>query len=149
MLPARVTKSIIRTLDWLSARVLPADERPKHQQTGALGEEEAYFYLRKLGYLIVAQNYRSPNYSGEIDMIAWDHDVLCFIEVKTRKTRDVKAAVAAVDHHKRREIAQVALEYLRQAAPLCQWRFDVVSVYYAGNTPHPQIELFRNASLGA
>jgi putative endonuclease len=145
----RATRFVIESLDWLAARLLPANESPEHLQVGTHGEEDAYFYLRKLGYLFVARNYRAPNYEGEVDLIAWDHDVLCFIEVKTRKTRDVKAAAAAVDHRKRREIAQVALEFLRQAAPLCQWRFDVVSVYYDGNSPHPQIELFRNASLGA
>lgn len=149
MFSGRATHLVIESLDWLAARLLPTDESPEHLQVGIRGEEDAYFYLRQLGYLVVARNYRSPNYDGEIDMIAWDHDVLCFIEVKTRRTRDVKAAVAAVDHHKRREIAQVALEFLRQGAPLCQWRFDVVSVYYEGSSSRPQIDLFRNASLGA
>ena len=140
---------MVRSLDWLAQRLLPIEESPEHLQVGVRGEEDAYFYLRTLGYRMVAQNYRSPNHEGEIDLIGWDHDVLCFIEVKTRRTRDVKAAAAAVDRHKRREIAQVALEFLRQGAPLCQWRFDVVSVYYDGCNPHPQIDWFRNASLGA
>lgn len=149
MFSGQATHFVIESLDWLAKRLLPPDDSPEHLQVGVRGEEDAYFHLRKLGYRIVAQNHRSPNYEGEIDLIAWDHDVLCFIEVKTRRTRDVKTAVAAVDQHKRREIAQVALEYLRQGAPLCQWRFDVVSVYYESCNPHPQIDLFRNASLGA
>jgi putative endonuclease len=149
MLPPGVTKLMVRSLDWVSQRVHRADTRPAHQLTGRRGEDDAYFHLRKLGYAIVARNYRSPRWPGEIDLIGWEDDILCFIEVKTRKTRDVKAAVAAVDYHKRREIAQVARDYLRLAPPLCQWRFDVVSVYYDGRNPHPQIEVFRNASLGA
>jgi putative endonuclease len=150
MLPAAVTKSILRSLDWLGER-LPstADDRPEHLRTGARGEEYAYFHLRKLGYAIVARNFRSPRCHGEIDLIGWDRDVLCFIEVKTRRTRDVKTPEAAVDYHKRREIAQVAREYLRHVPPRCQWRFDVVSVYCDGNNSHPQIEVFRNASLAA
>jgi len=120
-----------------------------HQRVGVRGEEDAYFHLRKLGYVIVARNYRSPRWPGEIDLIGWDNDVLCFLEVKTRTSRDVKAAEAAVDRHKRREIAQVARDYLRRAAPTCQWRFDVVSVYYDGRHSRPQIDVFRNASLGA
>ena len=32
----------------------------------------------------VARNFRLPNRGGEIDLIGWDRDVLCFIEVKTR-----------------------------------------------------------------
>ena len=113
------------------------------------GEEDAYFELRKLGYVMVARNIRSPRSHGEIDLIAWDGDVLCFIEAKTRTSHGVKAAEAAVDRHKRREIAEVIREYLRAVPRLCQWRFDIVSVYYDGCNPHPQIELFRNASLAA
>jgi Holliday junction resolvase-like predicted endonuclease len=75
-------------------------------------------------------------------------DVLCFIEVKTKKSKDVKTAEAAVDRHKRQEVAQVAQEYLRRLPP-CQWRFDVVSVYYDSRSSRPQIEVFRNASLAA
>jgi len=119
------------------------------QRIGARGEEDAYFHLRESGYLIVARNYRSPRCRGEIDLIGWDHDVLCFIEVKTRTSRDIKPAEAAVDRHKRREVAEVAREYLRRLPPSCQWRFDIVSVYYGQLTSRPQFELFRNASLAA
>ncbi len=42
----------------------------------------------------VARNFRLPNRGGEIDLIGWDRDVLCFIEVKTRTTRNVKPAEA-------------------------------------------------------
>jgi putative endonuclease len=149
MLPAVVTRSIIHGLDWAARRVLPADPRPMHQRTGSRGEEDAYFHLRKLGYVMVARNFRSPRCRGEIDLIGWDADVVCFIEVKTRMSRDVKTAEAAVDRHKRREVAQVAREYLRRLPPTCQWRFDIVSVYYANLSSRPQIEVFRNASLSA
>jgi len=97
---------------------------------------------------MVARNFRSPRHRGEIDLIGWEDDVLCFVEVKTRTTRDVKPGEAAVDRHKRRQVAAVAREYLRRYPPSCQWRFDVVSVYYEHSQSHqPQIELFRNASL--
>jgi putative endonuclease len=118
-----------------------------HQRTGTRGEEDAYFHLRKLGYAIVARNFRSPRCRGEIDLIGWDDDVLCFIEVKTRTSRDVKPAEAAVDRHKRREVAEVAREYRRRLPPSCQWRFDIVSVYYEHLGSRPQFEVFRNASL--
>ena len=149
MLPAGFTRAIIRGLDWVGLRVLPADQRPSHQRTGFQGEEDAYFHLRKLGYTIVARNFRSPRCRGEIDLIGWDADILCFIEVKTRTSRDVKTAEAAVDRHKRREVAQVAREYLRRLPRPCQWRFDVVSVYYDRLSSRAQIEVFRNASLSA
>jgi len=147
MLPAVFTRTIIHGLDWVAARLLPADPRPSHQRTGTRGEEDAYFYLRKQGYAIVARNFRSPRCRGEIDLIGWDADVLCFIEVKTRTSRDVKTAEAAVDRHKRREVAEVAREYRRPLPSSCQWRFDIVSVYYENSASRPQFEVFRNASL--
>jgi len=149
MLPASFTRAIVQGLDWAAQRLLPADQRPRHQRTGAQGEEYAYFQLRKLGYVMVARNFRSPRCRGEIDLIGWDADVLCFIEVKTRTSRDVKTPEAAVDRHKRREVAQVAREYLRRLPPSCQWRFDIVSVYYENLSSRPQIEVFQNASLSA
>jgi putative endonuclease len=145
MFSGRLTQATVRGLDWLARHTLPAETIPAHQRTGRRGEEDAYFYLRKLGYVMVARNFRTPRRRGEIDLIGWDEDVLCFIEVKTRTTRDVKPAEAAVDRDKRREINLVAQEYLRHLAPSCQWRFDVVSVYYEGQTNHPQFELFKNA----
>ena len=78
-------------------------------------------------------------------MIGWEGDILCFIGVKTRTSHDVKTAEAAVDRHKRREVTEVAREYLRKMPPECQWRFDIVSVYYDGQSGLPQIELFKNA----
>jgi putative endonuclease len=150
MLPAVITATLIRSLDWLSRRLPASDENAqRHLRIGRQGEEDAYFYLRVHGYVMVARNFRPPRYRDEIDLIGWDRDVLCFIEVKTRTTRDVKPAEAAVDWHKRREVAEVAREYRRKLPPSCQWRFDIVSVYYDRRSSRPQIELFQNASLAA
>jgi putative endonuclease len=149
MLSGRITHIMIRFLDSISGAVATPAKRAPHLRTGARGEEEAYFFLRRMGYTIVARNFRSPRSRGEIDLIGWDADVLCFIEVKTRTSRDVKPPEAAVDRHKRREVAEVARDYLKRLPPSCQWRFDIVSVYYKNSVPRPQIELFRNASLAA
>jgi putative endonuclease len=147
MLPAVFTRTVIHSLDWIADRVLRPEDGPHHLRVGSRGEEDAYFHLRKLGYAIIARNFRTPRCRGEIDLIGWDADVLCFIEVKTRTSREVKPAEAAVDRHKRREIAEVARAYLRRLPPSCQWRFDIVSVYYDRRGSRPQIEVFRNSSL--
>ncbi len=149
MLPARLTQRLIRSLDWLAALYCPPDPRPLHQRTGTRGEENAYFHLRKMGYILVARNFRTPRCRGEIDLIGWDGNILCFIEVKTRTSHDVKPAEAAVDHHKRRELAEVAREYRRLVSPLCQWRIDIVSVYYDRSTARSQIEVFQNVSMAS
>jgi putative endonuclease len=143
----RLTHSIIRTLD-SAAKFLRVkdDDRPEHLKTGIRGEEEAYFYLRKLGYVMVARNYRSPKRHGEIDLIGWDKDVLCFVEVKTRTSRAVMPAEAAVDIEKRNDLRSVAREYLLRMEAGVAHRFDVVSIYYEPEkNPSPDITLFRNA----
>ena len=117
---------------------------------GREGEEAAYWHLRDQGFVMVERNYRPQGLHGEIDLIGWEDDVLCFVEVKTRTTLDVKPGEAAVNRHKRREVAAVVREYLRRFPPSCQWRFDVVSVYYPRlKASRPQIEVFRNSSLTA
>jgi putative endonuclease len=146
----QATRALLRFLDWVAEQTLPAERIAAHHQTGRRGEEAAYFHLRKLGYTMVARNFRTPRCRGEIDLIGWEEDVLCFVEVKTRTTRNVKPGEAAVDRHKRRQVAAVAREYLRRFPPSCQWRFDVVSVYYEhSQARQPQIEVFRNSSLTA
>jgi putative endonuclease len=146
----QATRLVLCLLDWLAEITLPASKLAAHYQTGRRGEDAAYFHLRRLGYTMVARNFRSPRCRGEIDLIGWEDDILCFVEVKTRTTRDVKPGEAAVDRHKRRQIAAVAREYLRRFPLSCQWRFDVVSVYYSeSKASQPQIEVFRNSSLTA
>src|ERR1051325_133327 len=138
------THAVVRGLDWLASIIPTKKDGPAHLHTGRRGEEDTYFYLRRSGYIIVARNFRSARRRGEIDLIGWDKDVLCFIEVKTRTSHAVKRAEAAVDQHKKRELSAVAREFLRHLPPDCACRFDVVSVYYE-QQGHPIFELFRNA----
>lgn len=103
---------------------------------------------------MVARNFRTARHHGEIDLIGWDKDVLCFVEVKTRTTHDVKPAAAAVDRAKRRALRVVIRDYLRslpeqQFSQMPQWRFDVMTVYYDKQRPSPQFELFQNAALSS
>ncbi len=142
----RITKSLIGVLDATSS-LLRRNRAgtAEHLTTGRYGEEEAYFYLRRNGYVMVARNYRSPRRRGEVDLIGWDGDVLCFVEVKTRTTRDVKPAEAAVDAPKQRELAAMAREYLHRMPAPPVHRFDVVSVYCEKRDAPPDITLFKNA----
>jgi len=150
MLAGRGAWAVVRFLDFLAGRFSAGEPSSReHLRIGVRGEDEAYFQLRRKGYVIVARNFRSPRCHGEIDLIGWEGDILCFIEVKTRTSHQVKSAEAAVDRHKRREVAEVAREYLKRAPLQCQWRFDIVSVYYDGRSSRPQVEIFQNASLAA
>lgn len=124
----RLTHLAVRTLDSIS-RILPARATAAHLQTGSRGEDEAFFYLRQQGYVIIARNYRTARSHSELDLVGWDGDTLCFIEVKTRSSRGLLPAEAAVDYDKRRDLSRVAREFLRKVAGRPDYRFDVVSVY--------------------
>ena len=155
MLPARVTQTLLHGLDRILSSISASDpQAPAHLIIGRRGEEDAYFYLRRRGYVMVARNFRTARHPGEIDLIGWDKDVLCFIEVKTRTTRDVKPATAAVDRAKRAAIRIVIRDYLRLLPERHfpeppQWRFDVVTVYYESRPGNPTIELFQNSLLSS
>ncbi len=110
----------------------PQPSVPEHLATGRQGELAALFYLRRRGYTVVARDWKSARVPGDIDLIAWDGDTVCFVEVKTRTTRDVSTAEAAVDSHKRRTLRRLAEHYLRQLPEDTPSRFDVLSIYYAG-----------------
>src|SRR5579864_9513987 len=138
----------IRALDRLNAKLRRSPSRPPHLEAGSRGEDEAYFYLRKLGFIIVARDFRSPRRHGDIDLIAWEEETLCFIEVKTRSRRNFMPAEAAVDEEKRQTVSALAREYLRQDAHARgkspAFRFDVISIYLESNGS-PDITLFRDA----
>src|SRR5450755_1629536 len=51
---------------------------------GAQGEQYAYWYLRRLGYIFIARNYMPTRSKGEIDLVGYDRGTLAFVEVGTR-----------------------------------------------------------------
>lgn len=110
---------------------------PAHLATGIDGELAAFFHLRRKGYIVVGQRWSSGDVPGDIDLIAWQGPMLCFVEVKTRTARDASPAEIAVDTHKRNTLRRLARRYVRQlpqaAAPPV--RFDVLSVYLVPGKP--------------
>jgi putative endonuclease len=140
----RLTRLALQAMD-KAAKLLPRPpEEPKHLRTGRRGEELAYFHLRQMGYVIVARNYRSRRRPSEIDLVGWDGDVLCFIEVKTRTTHEVKPAEAAVDLVKQSDLQGMARDYRRRLPGSPPYRFDILSIYLLDGT-HPEFNLFKNA----
>ena len=107
------------------------DQGPAHLRTGIDGEDAAFFYLRRNGYVVVARRWSSHLQRGDLDLIAWQGPVLCFVEVKTRTAHDMAAAEVAVDSAKRNALRKLARHYVRQlptptTPPI---RFDILSVY--------------------
>ena len=106
---------------------------PAHLAIGVWGEREALFHLRKMGYVVVARRWRSARLWGDVDLIGWDGEWLCFIEVKTLSGPEGMSAEMAVDRDKQEMIRRMARAYLRRFPEKLQGkvpvRFDVVSVY--------------------
>jgi putative endonuclease len=121
----------IANLDLLAQWHGRAPDLPAHLATGLAGEDASFFYLRRKGYIVVARRWSSGDVPGDVDLIAWDGSMLCFVEVKTRTGHDQTPAEAAVDAHKRAILRRLARRYVRQLpqAEMPQVRFDVLSVY--------------------
>lgn len=126
----------------------PTDAR----EFGAGGEDLAARFLRKNGYRIVLANFKAPigrnrvgvAVSGEIDLIAFDGNVLCFIEVKTRSSDEFAPALSAVDLRKQRQIIRAAKVYRKIfRVSGIKFRYDVVTVVRRENA-RPEIELFKS-----
>lgn len=134
---------LLRRLDALQRVSIPA-----HLATGLRGEREALFQLRQHGYTVVARRWKDAKLRGDVDLVAWDGDALCFVEVKTRTGRDrLSPAQAAVDDAKRRMLRPLARAYLRRFPEKLRRsvrvRFDVMAVYLAGTSV--EFELHQGA----
>ena len=119
---------------------------------GKLGERYAAAYLEQLGYRLVAANFTVPVgrnlrgaiISAEIDLIAYDGDTLCFVEVKTRASDWFAPPQVNVDLRKRRQITRAARVYRHTLGVENEpHRYDVVTVII-DNDSSPQIDLLRN-----
>ena len=97
------------------------------RERGTKGEQLAARYLKRQGYRILDQNYRSR--FGEIDIIAERGDIIVFCEVKTRKYDSFASAMEAVDYKKQHKIIVTASQFLSQKKVELQPRFDVIEVY--------------------
>jgi putative endonuclease len=116
---------------WSGRKTLQQQDTNAHLALGDQGEEAVYFHLRKKGCMVVARRWRSSRQPGDLDLVCWEGDTLCFVEVKTRSRFDVATPESAVDADKRRMIRRMARLYmtsLREQPK--QVRFDIVSVYF-------------------
>ncbi len=143
MLALRLLEEFVHASDYFATRL--GKGRAAHLELGRRGEEAAFFYLRRRGYTVVARDWRNGKVRGDLDLVAWEGDTLCFVEVKTRTSRNVATAESAVDDDKTRVLRRMARQYLL-ALPDApdQVRFDVLSIYYEAQQP-ADIQLFRGA----
>jgi putative endonuclease len=102
--------------------------------TGREGERLAQEYLTRLGYRILAMNFRFHH--GEIDIVAQDGAILVFCEVKARWTGDYGPPEAAITPQKQRQVRKVAEAYLiTRGIREQECRFDAVAVDFRTSPP--------------
>ena len=79
--------------------------------------------------------------TAEIDIVAYDGAVLCFIEVKTRASDWFAPPQANVDVHKQRQIARAARVYRRMLDLVDEpYRYDVLSLILpASDIEEPEV----------
>lgn len=95
------------------------------RRRGAAAESEARAFLQAQGYVLLAHNHTVRG--GEVDVIATDGEVLCFVEVKTRSTASFGAAAQAVTPQKARRLVVAAQRWLADHPTDQPVRFDVVT----------------------
>ncbi len=115
------------------------------QIIGQTGEEIACGYLLRHGYRIVERNFTRK--WGEIDVIAREGDVLCFIEVKS-VTRESEAyrPEDMVHPWKQRKLMRAIESYLA-SHDAKSWRFDVACVYMNMQTRRARVRILKDIIL--
>jgi len=107
-------------------------------ERGADAEARAVHVLEREGYRIVERNFRCK--TGELDIVAFQGEVLCFVEVRSRADDAHGDAAEMIDRRKQRQVARVAMQFISLRNPsFARSRFDVVAI--TGD----RVELIRDA----
>jgi putative endonuclease len=105
-----------------------------HLDLGVKGEKLAQNHLRALQYEILETNWRFQK--AEIDIIAYENEVLVFLEVKTRTTDRWGKPEDSISPKKQALIADAASQYMEQINHEWEVRFDVISIIIPENGQH-------------
>jgi putative endonuclease len=122
------------------------------RQLGTAGEDAAAAYVQRLGWRIVARNWRprAREIRGELDLVAVDRDALVVCEVKTRSARGAGDPAAAVTTDKLRRLRALARAWLADCADghgHAVVRIDVIAVIWPRSALAPSITHLRDVRL--
>ena len=118
-------------LDWWR-RVVPFGRR---------SEIDGAAYLRSIGFQVIASGYRTR--SGEIDLVAWEGNILVFVEVKA--LHSPAPPEDAVGWRKQQRLTRAARAYIAQyRLDDASYRFDILAVSVLPGRK-PEFRLLRNA----
>jgi putative endonuclease len=116
-----------------------------HLRFGDRGERLAADLLKSLGMEILCRNYHATD--AEIDIVARDGEVLCFVEVKARNT--LESARTAISSRQQARIRAAAETYhakhaAQQSGASPGGRFDAIFIT-PGRWGLPRITHIKNA----
>ena len=74
ILRGRLVRLVVGWLDRFGRYLPSRNSTVEHLRVGVMGEEEAYFRLRQLGYVMVERNFRSPRlpWRDRFDRLGWE-----------------------------------------------------------------------------
>ncbi len=109
--------------------------REKTREIGAAYEAIALKHLKEHNLKLIAKNYLTK--LGEIDLIMHKGNLLCFIEVRFRKSNEYGGAEASVTPSKQAKIKKTAEFFLMQNPKYQSFtcRFDVIAISPAQDKP--------------
>jgi putative endonuclease len=117
--------------------------KAKHLKLGKKGENIACRLLKNKNYDILLRNFKSSK--GEVDIIARDGSILCFVEVKTRRHSKKRNAndLPWVSYKQAERIKKAAKDYMYKIeTPKIRYRFDLIEItmgtYFIKNISHWQ-----------
>lgn len=125
------------------------------RELGERGEALAAAYLQQVGFQLIASNFKVPvgrNRAGavvsaEIDLVAYEGAILCFVEVKARSSDWFAPPSVNVNRRKQRQITRAARAYRRMFGLTdTLYRYDVVSIVFpdeADPSADVEIEVLR------
>lgn len=116
----------------------------KHNELGHWGEAFAAKFLENKGYTICERDWHYGK--RDIDIIAFNpqHNILVFVEVKTRADKTITHPTQAVDKRKIKNIAIAANSYVKERKISYELRFDIISVI-GHNEHNAKIEHIEDA----
>lgn len=98
---------------------------------GQKGEDLAFKYLLKNGYIIKSRNWRYKH--AEIDIIAIKSNQLVIVEVKTRSAVIYEEPRDTITIQKIRFLTHAAEAYIQEYQIDYETRFDVISIKWFGS----------------
>ncbi len=111
-------------------------------KTGKIGEELAKDYLKKKGYKILEENYKTKY--GEIDLVCQKDKQLIFIEVRTKKGESFGSPEDSLDKRKIRRVWLNSQNYINYKKWQGGCRIDAICLVLDHNNKLERLNHYQN-----